>query len=168
MTYYTDLEQRQIISDNLKLLIEGCGKDQKQVAIDLGVNPPTFNQWATGKAIPQIYMLRKIAQYFHVKLTDIIDPIGTDESEGLDTLPRKYARLYSELDDERKKVIQNTIESEHRMYENRFKEYQRVIQLDHIDNIEDARVILGNAAAFGGDATEADLIAMANAVLKSK
>lgn len=169
MNYYSDMEQRQIISDNLKLLIDSSGKDQKQVAIDLNVNPPTFNQWVMGKAIPQIHMLRKIAQYFHVKLTDIIDPKESNGTqEDICSLPNKYAREYSELDDERKKVVHNTIDSEYRMFREKLREYQRVMQLDSIDNIDDAKIILGNAAAFGGDATEAELIAMANAVKKSR
>lgn len=169
MNYYSDMEQRQIISDNLKLLIDGSGKDQKTVAIDLEVNPPTFNQWVMGKAIPQIHMLRKIAQYFHVKLTDIIDPKESDDTlEDICSLPGKYAREYSELDDERKKVIHNTIDSEYRMFKEKIREYQRVMHLEKIDNINDAKIILGNAAAFGGDASEEELILMANAVKNSK
>lgn len=69
----TDEEQKRILSENLKFFIARSGKDQKQIAIDLDINPPTFNQWVKGKAIPTVSVLRKIACYFNVNLTDIVD-----------------------------------------------------------------------------------------------
>ena len=73
MGYYTDQEQRSIIANNLSKLIELSQKEQKDIAIELDVNPPTFNQWVNGKAIPNISMLRKVAEYFNIGLSDIID-----------------------------------------------------------------------------------------------
>ena len=73
MGYYTDQEQKDIIAKNLIALISSSGKDQRDISIDLDVNPPTFNQWVNGKAIPSISMLRKVAEYFNVNLSGIID-----------------------------------------------------------------------------------------------
>lgn len=169
MIYYSDNEQRRIISENLKSLIEGCGKDQKQVAFDLEVNPPTFNQWATGKAIPQIHMLRKIAQYFHVSLSDIIDSkqdIDKPENDG--TLPEQYAFKYAELNDDRKQVVHKTIETEWYEYKKKLEDYERLIRLDEIVDINDAVAMLGDAAAFGGNKSEEQIIEMANIVLANE
>lgn len=69
----TDYEQRAIISQNLKRLIGRSGKDQKQVAFDLDVKAPTFNQWVTGKAVPSVTILQHIAEYFGVRLEAIVD-----------------------------------------------------------------------------------------------
>lgn len=68
-----DQEQREIISRNLKKLIERSGKDQKQIAFDLRINPPTFNQWVTGKAIPAVTILQTLAEYFGVRLEAIVN-----------------------------------------------------------------------------------------------
>jgi transcriptional regulator with XRE-family HTH domain len=73
MGYYSDNEQKEIISNNLTYLIELSGKDQKQISVELDVNPPTFNQWVNGKAIPSVSMLKRIAAYFGVMLTDLVD-----------------------------------------------------------------------------------------------
>lgn len=73
----TDHEQREIISKNLKKLIERSGKEQKQIAFDLRVNPPTFNQWVTGKSIPAVTVLQTLAEYFGVRLEAIVN----DDSE---------------------------------------------------------------------------------------
>lgn len=76
----TDLEQKRIISKNLKRLIESSGKEQKQVAADLDINAPTFNQWVNGKAIPSVSMLHTLAEYFAVRIENIVDeqPIRID------------------------------------------------------------------------------------------
>ena len=74
-TYIDDQEQRKIISDNLFRLMMLVPKDQKQIAIDLNVNPPTFNQWVNGKAMPSVSMLKRLADYFKVPLSSIVDPL---------------------------------------------------------------------------------------------
>jgi Helix-turn-helix. len=63
MGYYSDQEQRSIIADNLtRFYFPFSKKTKKDVAIDLDINPPTFNQWVNGKAIPNISTLRKVAE----------------------------------------------------------------------------------------------------------
>ncbi len=74
MGFYSDQEQKKIISANLTELIEQSGKEQKQISIDLDINPPTFNQWVTGKAIPAVSILKRIADYFNVSIVRIVDP----------------------------------------------------------------------------------------------
>lgn len=74
-TYNDDQEQRKIISNNLNRMLLLTPKDQKQIAIDLDVNPPTFNQWVNGKAIPSVSMLKRLAAYFKVPLSSIVDPL---------------------------------------------------------------------------------------------
>lgn len=74
MGYYSDQEQKQIIANNLEYLCSKKGKDQKQIAIDLDVNPTTFNQWYKGTAIPSVTKLKELANYFNVSLTNIVDP----------------------------------------------------------------------------------------------
>lgn len=73
MGYITDQEQKEIISKNLDYLIALSGKDQKQIAIEIDVNPPTFNQWVNGKAIPSVPMLKRVAAYFGVALSQLVN-----------------------------------------------------------------------------------------------
>ena len=73
MTYVEDSEQKKIFSENLRKYIERSGKTQKDIAIDLDVNPPTFSMWVKGKAIPAVSMIRKIADYFGIGITDLVD-----------------------------------------------------------------------------------------------
>ena len=169
MKTYTDIEQKRIIAENLQELITRSGKDQRNIASDLDINPPTFNQWVTGKATPQVSTLRKVANYFKVPFTYLIndhDDLISEEGKSTEVLPPDLANMYLELSPDGKETVHETIRSEHGKYNKQLTDYKRAISLDKITTLEDARAILGNSAAFGGFATDEQLIAMANIVLK--
>lgn len=69
----TDELQKQIFSNNLTRLLKERNKTQKQVATDLNINPQTINSWCKGVAIPRMGNIQKLADYFGVKKTDLID-----------------------------------------------------------------------------------------------
>lgn len=69
----TDDEQKKIIADNLQNLISQSGKDQKRIAIDLDIQPTTFNSWVKGRALPPVSQLQRISSYFRVGLLSIVN-----------------------------------------------------------------------------------------------
>ena len=69
----TDEEQRKIFSKNLNFYISNSGKQQKEVAADLGISPTTFNTWCVGKIMPRMGKVQAIADYFGIGKTDLID-----------------------------------------------------------------------------------------------
>lgn len=103
MGYYSDNEQKAIIANNLSYLIELSGKDQKQISVELDVNPPTFNQWVNGKAIPSVSMLKRIAAYFGVMLTDLVDQRTADSV--LTDKSNKLLSIIKTCNDEQLKLI---------------------------------------------------------------
>lgn len=80
MGFYSDEEQRKILASNLKYQIELSGLDQKTISIDLDINPPTFNQWVNGRAVPSVSTLRRLAKYFDCTLSALIDPADVSSS----------------------------------------------------------------------------------------
>lgn len=68
----TEERQREILSENLKRYIKRSGKRQADIADALNINPPTFNQWVNGKAIPSVATLKNVAEYFHIAISDLI------------------------------------------------------------------------------------------------
>lgn len=80
----TDEEQKKIFSKNLNSYIKSSGKMQKEIAAELGYNPTTFNTWCVGKIIPSAVKIQRIADYFHISKSDLID----DKSETDLSLPR--------------------------------------------------------------------------------
>ena len=72
----TDEEQKKIFSKNINYYISQSGKQQKEIAKDLGFNPTTFNTWCVGKIVPTMGKIQKIADYFGIEKTDLVDDKG--------------------------------------------------------------------------------------------
>lgn len=69
----TEDRQRQIFSNNLRRLIDVSGKTQKDIADAIGVSQQIMNVWARGKAIPRMGKIQRLADYFGVEKSDLID-----------------------------------------------------------------------------------------------
>ena len=69
----TEEEQRKIFSKNLNYYITNSGKQQKEIAADLGISPTTFNTWCVGKIMPRMGKVQAIADYFNIGKSDLID-----------------------------------------------------------------------------------------------
>ena len=55
-----------------------AGKDQKEIAEMLGVAVSTYSQYETGKTIPSLHVLRKLADYYNVSLDYLVDRTSED------------------------------------------------------------------------------------------
>lgn len=69
----TEDRQRQIFSNNLRRLIDASGKTQKDVADAIGVSQQIMNVWARGKAIPRMGKIQRLADYFGIEKSQLID-----------------------------------------------------------------------------------------------
>lgn len=69
----TDEEQKKIFSKNLKFYVYQSGKLQKDIADELGVNQKTFNGWCTGLSIPKAGKIQRLADYFNIGKSDLLD-----------------------------------------------------------------------------------------------
>lgn len=69
----TDEEQKRIFSKNINYYISQSGKQQKEIAKALGYSPTTFNTWCVGKIIPSAGKVQKIADYFGIGKSDLLD-----------------------------------------------------------------------------------------------
>lgn len=73
-----DEEQKRIFAKNLNKYLSLSDKTQKEVADAIDVSPQTFNTWCQGIALPRMGKLQRLADYFGVGKTDLIDEKSTD------------------------------------------------------------------------------------------
>lgn len=66
-------DQMKIFAKNLNYYIAESGKTQKEVAADLGFNQTTFNTWCVGKILPSVGKIQKIADYFGIGKTNLLE-----------------------------------------------------------------------------------------------
>lgn len=110
----TDNEQKRIFSKNLNRYIHLSGKNQKEIAKDLGINPTTFNMWCRGNSMPGTGKIRTLADYFKIGMTCLTDEKDTEDDELSETIiqislnDKRFANIiiaYKNLSDDKKDVI---------------------------------------------------------------
>lgn len=87
----TDEKQKQIFAKNLNYYIALNNKQQIDVAKDLDIKPTTFNMWCTGKSLPGMGKVQKLADYFRIGKSDLVD-------EKLDSDPISDARILNNIE----------------------------------------------------------------------
>ena len=84
----TEQEQARIFCANLKKYMSLGNYTQREVAAAIGVNPQTFNTWMKGYHIPRMDKIQKLADFFGVKKSELVDV--HDERE--ETVEEVFAR----------------------------------------------------------------------------
>ena len=103
---------KKVFSGNLKYYMELSGKNQKELAEIVGVTAPTFNEWIKGKKFPRIDKIQKLADYFGIVKSDLIEEKTEEKREmkkNNDTLSNIIVRLRSD------KAFFEAVETLHRL-----------------------------------------------------
>lgn len=64
---------KNILSKNLKKCIERSGKDRGEIAVELNISYSTLTDWVNGNKYPRINNIEKLAAYFGVSKSDLIE-----------------------------------------------------------------------------------------------
>lgn len=64
---------KKVFAQNLQRYIAEAGKTQKDIADVIGVSAPTLNEWVTGKKFPRIDKIQRLADYFGILKSDLIE-----------------------------------------------------------------------------------------------
>lgn len=64
---------KDVLAKNLKKYILKSGKDRSTIAEDLGFPYSTLTDWVNGKKYPRINNIEKLAIYFNVSKSDLIE-----------------------------------------------------------------------------------------------
>lgn len=86
----TDEEQKRIFSKNLRYYLNLNNMQQKELAQILGIRPSTITNWLKQTAMPQVSTIQKIADYFRIGKSDLVD-------EKLDSDSNLDARIISDI-----------------------------------------------------------------------
>ena len=68
-----NIENKEILSTNLRKYITMSGKDRKEIARALNVPYSTLTDWINGNKYPRINNVEKMAEYFGVSKSDLIE-----------------------------------------------------------------------------------------------
>ena len=71
--YEKAYENKEIMANNIKRLLEQRGSNGRQLALTLGFKYTTVNDWLNAKSYPRIDKIEKMANFFNVEKSDLIE-----------------------------------------------------------------------------------------------
>lgn len=83
---------KDILSKNLKKYIAKSGKDRTLIAEELELSYSTLTDWVNGKKYPRIDNIEKLAAYFEVSKSDLIEDFEEIKKDN-DTLATIIVKL---------------------------------------------------------------------------
>lgn len=107
----TEDEQKKVFSRNLNRYIAMSQKTQREIAHAIDVSPQTFNTWCQGIAIPRMGKVQRLADYFNIGKSDLIDdkPINSSRSASKGIIINVLGRVAAGIPIE---AIENIIDTE--------------------------------------------------------
>ena len=106
----TDNEQTKIFAQNLSHYVNASGKMQKDIAKELGYPLQTFNGWCKGVSFPSMDKVQKIADYFHIGKTDLINNQNNDTySFSFSDEEQLVIECYRNLDNSQKEMVKRLV-----------------------------------------------------------
>lgn len=69
----SDLGNKKIMSENIKYYMEKRGIDRNKLVDDLNIKYTTISDWINGKTYPRIDKIDKLANYFNIEKSDLVE-----------------------------------------------------------------------------------------------
>lgn len=101
------------IGANIKKIRKDKGLQQKQVALEIGLDQSNYNKIENSKREPSVEVLNKLANLFGISVDDILNPDKELPKEVTveDKTTMEQVRLIQELDEEDQHVIFRMIDT---------------------------------------------------------
>ena len=113
------MKNKEIISYNLNFYMNQNGKSRSDVAEAIGVSYFTLTDWVRGKTIPRMDKLEKLAQYFNVKISDLVEkksiesnPVEMATIHAAILMDEEYVDMYEYfklLDEAQRKIVKDLV-----------------------------------------------------------
>lgn len=83
---------KEVFAKNLRELVKQSGKDRKEITKALGLPYSTLTDWMNGKKYPRIDNIEKLAAYFKISKSDLIEDFD-EKKEDNDKLSTIIVKL---------------------------------------------------------------------------
>ena len=120
------------ISENIKILRERYGLSQKELGQIAGVSDKAVSTWEQGLKEPRMGAIQKLADYFCIRKSDIIEDGGlaskrTISSLSLTQQEETHIKKYRQLDADGRERVDYVLDMEYKLANERAeKEEQRL------------------------------------------
>lgn len=101
----TNKEYGKVVAKNLKRLAFNSGKQQIEIAKELGLPKTTLNTWMNGYRVPKIESIDMLAEYFGVTRNEIMMPYGMVPVDTISAFERNIILAYRNATPDRKESV---------------------------------------------------------------
>ena len=105
----SNIGNKETFAKNLLYYINKNGVTQRDVAEVVDVSPSTFNEWIKGKKYPRIDKIEKLANYFRIQKSDLIEEHtekkNSPDKQELTEGERLILDLYDRLPEDKKRLL---------------------------------------------------------------
>lgn len=105
----SNIGNKETFSKNLTFYLSISGKEQKEIAEDIGVATSTFNDWVKGKKYPRIDKIELLANYFGIKKSDLIEDKTSPSADGLAEGERLLLNLFRQVPEDKQQYVLDMI-----------------------------------------------------------
>ena len=103
-------ETQKVFSKNLLKYVKNSGQKQRVIAKAVGVSAGTFCDWVKGRAYPRMEKIQKIANYFGIKKSDLVEDKTEKDTEHERQLERLYD-LFNRVPEEKREFVLSLIQA---------------------------------------------------------
>ena len=97
---------KEVMAKNLRWYMEKAGKNQKEMAEIAGVSAPTFNEWLKAKKYPRIDKIERLADYFGILKSDLIeDKEKPANDDGLTAQQKELMQIVGNLPADKQDMV---------------------------------------------------------------
>lgn len=101
--------QKEIFSANLNMLLANHKLTQRQFAEAIGEKQQTINSWCTGNALPRMGRIQKIADFFQINKSDLLEEMSDTKLASIEE--RHLLEKIRKLNDEGKRQIETQLDN---------------------------------------------------------
>lgn len=101
----SNIGNKETFAKNLTYYLSICGKEQKEVAANIGVATSTFNEWVKGKKYPRIDKIELLANYFRIKKSDLIEDKKTPSADELTEGEKMLLDLFRQVPEDKQQLV---------------------------------------------------------------
>lgn len=118
------------ISENIKILREKYGLSQKELGQIAGVSDKAVSTWEQGLKEPRMGAIQKLADYFCIRKSDIIEDGGlmskrTSSSLSLTQQEETHIKKYRQLDADGRERVDYVLDMEYKLANERAKKEEQ-------------------------------------------
>jgi transcriptional regulator with XRE-family HTH domain len=106
----SNIGNKEVFSRNLLYYIERKDKTQREVAEAIGVSPSTFNEWVNAKKYPRIDKIEKLAIYFGIQKSNLIEDKKPTDEQMLTDAEKHLLELFRHIPEEMQDVVLEMIQ----------------------------------------------------------